>query len=241
MVWADEFQFINKHTMFLLQLHPVYRAFYAVVYSIWGAVLLYYGTEHIDNHCAKDVAALAVVLGAALCVGALSLLIGLGTKKHRFQGDDFFPYPKILILDWVLTCFSGFFCFGILNFWYWGFVTDDDRCPSALKDVCLAYLIYCYLQLMGVCIAVVCIAFRVSGPSYIYQDVVYDIDPPDCLLKKFARKEQHNYGSTSLHVEEYLEPRLSGRGEAERNPFGGEEYGSQMYENLPQRDPLLEM
>ena len=46
-----------------------------------------------DSQCAQDVAALAVVLGAALCVGALSLLIGLGTKKHRFQGDDFFPYP----------------------------------------------------------------------------------------------------------------------------------------------------
>jgi hypothetical protein len=53
MAWFDEFHFINKHTMFLLQLHPVYRTFYALVYGIWGSVLLYYATKHRHNDCAK--------------------------------------------------------------------------------------------------------------------------------------------------------------------------------------------
>lgn len=240
MAWYDDFQFINKHTMFLLQLHPIYRSFYAVVYGIWGILLLYFGSKHAGNKCAKDVAALEVVIGSALCLGALSFIIGLGTRKHRFQGDELFPYPKILIVDWILTAFTGFFCFGMLNFWYWGFITEDHKCPQELKNVTLGYLIYCYVQLTLLCYSVLFVAFKVSGPSYIYQEVVYDIDPPDCLLTKFSRKELHNYGSTvSLNVPDYPEPRLSGMAaEMQRREQPGglypSESGAQLYQGVPE-------
>ena len=50
---------------------------------------------------------------------------------------------------------------------------------------------------------------QVSGPSYIYQDVVHDLDPPDFLIQKFGQQSQH-YGSTvSLTVPDYPEPRLA--------------------------------
>lgn len=227
MAWTDGFQFINKHTMFLLQLHPMYRAFYAVVYAIWGSALLYYGSKYSDNSCAMHVARLDIAVGVGLCLGSLAYLVGLVAKKHHYQGDEKFPFPKILVVDWLMTAFVGFFGFGILNFWYWGFVTEDD-CPHDLKNITLAYVIYCYVQLILICYAVVCIAFQVSGPSYIYQDVAYDMDPPDFLIQKFGQQQQH-YGSTiSLHVPDYPEPRLADNpkaSEIERRSYPPESIG----------------
>jgi hypothetical protein len=194
--------------MFLLQLHPMYRAFYAVVYAVWGTTLVYYGAKHADNSCAKSVAKLDIVIGAGLCLGSLCYMVGLLSKKHRYKGNEHFPFPKILVIDWLLTVFVGFIGFGLLNFWYFGFVTEDD-CPEDLKRVSLAYVIYCYIQFILICYGVLCIAFQVSGPSYIYQDVVYDLDPPDFLIQKFGQQQQH-YGSTiSLTVPDYPEPRLA--------------------------------
>jgi len=238
MAWHDEFQFINKHTMFLLQLHPIYRTFYGIIYALWGTLLLYYGVKYADNDCAKNVATLEAVLGCSLCLGAISFVIGLAASKTKFQGDEFFPYPKILIVDWFLTAFAGFFCFGLLNFWYWGFITEDAKCPHELKNVTLAYLVYCYVQLILICYLILFIAFKVSGPSYIFRgpEEVYDIDPPDCLIQS-SRKQ--NYGSTiSLSVPGYLEPRLAGYSESLRreqpgglNPFGT--YGAHLYDGVP--------
>jgi len=220
MAWTDDFQFINKHTMFLLQLHPMYRAFYAVVYAVWGTTLIYFGNKHVDNSCAMSVAKLDIVIGAGLCLGSLCYMVGLLAKRHHYQGDEHFPvvgarelqelpFPKILVIDWLLTVFVGFIGFGLLNFWYFGFVTEDDSCHTELKNVNLAYVVYCYVQFLLICLSVVCIAFQVSGPSYIYQDVVHDLDPPDFLIQKFGHQSQH-YGSTvSLTVPDYPEPRLA--------------------------------
>ena len=85
----------------------------------------------------------------------------------------------------------------------WSIATSNSSSSASVLSVSLSRYTPAAAALPADC----CV--QVSGPSYIYQDVVHDLDPPDFLIQKFGHQSQH-YGSTvSLTVPDYPEPRLA--------------------------------
>lgn len=201
--WYQPLQPINSESMFLLQLHPVFRCVMGSVYGIFGYLLVHVSSKHMRHQCGKDIATLDTVIGCTLALGSVVYFVGAMQRflqtvaGHGEQwdsaGDPLPPRWQLVMLDWLITVTACFVQWGILNSWYWGFAAAaGSGCPDELKNVTLAFLIFVYVLIGLFCLSVPIVAYHISGPSYAYQDEQLELDLPKSL-------RQRNYDSLGIN------------------------------------------
>ncbi len=79
--WYQPFQPANHETVYVLQLHPFYRFVCGVLLGLFGLLLTYKGSKHLDSECGNVsllLTSLPVVETCALTQGFISFVMVMG-------------------------------------------------------------------------------------------------------------------------------------------------------------------
>jgi len=225
--WYFAWQPTNNQSMFLLQLHPIYRGIVGLIYGGFGTLLIWSIAKSqgiLSNPgCGNGFPQFVLVVGIFLCICCL-VNLGVACRRHHQtrsrgynpQGGDAPGWkdgeplpPKIewLFCDWMCTTVGTFVVVGIFNVWFWIFGEPDPYCPHLIKDVSLGFLISAYVYAFAICCFIPFLAFHVSGPSYMYQ-----LDKNERLELQFPASslKKKNYDTFGMNMSggEYSKPVL---------------------------------